>query len=66
MSLITLLIYLLVLVIVFALVWWVLTQVTLPAPIGQFVRVIVVVIFALILIGLLLHVAGVGPNIQLR
>jgi hypothetical protein len=58
MSLVTLLVYLLVLVIVFALVWWVLTQVTLPPPIGQFVRIICVVIFALMAFGQLFGFVG--------
>lgn len=66
MGLFSLLIYLVVLIIVFALVWWILTQVTLPAPIAGFVRIIVVAIFALILIFLLLSAVGVAPSLQLR
>jgi hypothetical protein len=66
MTLLTLLIYFLVLLLVFGLIWWVLTQIPLPPPIGKMAQVVVVVIFALILIFLLLSVIGVGPNVQLR
>lgn len=63
---IDLLIYLAVLVIVVALVWWLLSQLGLPEPIGKIVTIAVVVIVAVVVIGLLLQVAGHGGSIGLR
>lgn len=42
-----------VLVIVAALVWWLLTQLPLPAPIGQVVQIVFVVICVLALLSIL-------------
>lgn len=53
-----LLIQFLVLLIVFALIWWILTQIPLPPPIAKIAQVIVVVIFAIILIYMLLGLTG--------
>ena len=57
---INLLVYLAVFVIVAALVWWVLQQLTLPEPIQKIVLILFVVICALILISILLSVVGGG------
>jgi len=59
-SLVTLLIWILVIALLVWLVFWVLAQFNPPEPIGKIVRVAVVVIAALILISLLMQVAGVG------
>ena len=48
----SILISLLVLVLIFALVWWVLDQIPLPAPFGMIVRVIVGVIMIVYLLNL--------------
>ena len=58
------LISLLVVIIVLALVWWLLTKYlipALPAPWGTIIMVICVIIAILILLGLI----GIGPGIQL-
>ena len=58
---ISLLVQLLVLLIVFALVWWIFTLLPLPPPIKQVANVVIVAIFCLILIFyVLLPLAGVG------
>jgi hypothetical protein len=51
---ITLLIWLLFLVIIFGLVWWIITLIPLPAPFGQVAQVVVAVIFLLVLLSVLL------------
>lgn len=56
----SLLITILVVCIIFALIWWILTQIPLPAPFAQIVRVVVVVIFCIWLIYMLLPLAGGG------
>jgi hypothetical protein len=56
----SLLVTFLVLLIIFSLLWWIVTQIPLPAPIAQIARVAVVVIFCLILIYLLLPFASGG------
>jgi hypothetical protein len=58
---ITFLIYLLVVVIVMALGWWIITQLPLPEPIGRIVRVVFVVVCALIIILMLLGLVGYAP-----
>jgi len=60
MGLITLIIYLLVIGILIALVWYVLDAVPIPEPINRIVKVVVIVIAALIVILLLLNLIGVG------
>lgn len=62
---IELLIYLLIILIVMALGWWVLTMIPLPPPIAQIARVIFVVICAIVLIMFLLQLAG-HPTLALR
>lgn len=58
-ALINLLIYLLVLGIVLAIVFWALAQIPVPEPFNRIIRVVAVVIVALIVILLLLQIAGV-------
>jgi hypothetical protein len=54
----SLLITILVMCIIFGLIWWIFTQIPLPAPFAQIARVVVVVIFCIWLIYLLLPLAG--------
>ncbi len=58
---ITFLIYLLVVVIIMALGWYVITQIPLPEPISRIVRVVFVVVCALIIILMLLGLVGYVP-----
>jgi hypothetical protein len=44
--------------IIFSLLWWIFSQIPLPAPFGQVARVVIVVIFCVWLIYLLLPLAG--------
>ena len=61
------LVSLLILLIVFALVWWIFSVLPLPAPVKQIASVIIMVIFALILIFyILLPLAGTGSHIGWR
>lgn len=59
-------IYLAVLAIIVILVWWLLSQLPLPEPAGQIIRIVIVVIVAVIAIGLLLNLTGHGPPMRLR
>lgn len=65
-----LLVYLAIGVIVIVLVWWLLTQIALPEPIGKIVQIVVVVIVAFFLIYVLLqltgHVGGAAPPLRLH
>lgn len=63
---IDLIVYLAVLVIVFILIWWILSQLPLPEPIGRIVQIVLVVVAAIILISLLLNLSGHGPPMRLR
>ena len=63
---IQLLIYILILLIVLALVWWIITQLPLPAPVKQIATVVIVVIFAIAMIYQLLPLAGSGKHYNLR
>lgn len=65
---IDLLVYLLIFVIVAALVWWLMNELSpmLPAPLGRIVRVVVMVIMTLVLISILLGFVGHGPALRLR
>lgn len=56
----SLLVILLVILIVMALGWWVLSQIPLPEPIGRIATVVFVVICAIVLIMFLLQFAGSG------
>ena len=58
-ALIHVLIVIIVLGLIFALVWWALSYLPLPAPFSNIARFIVVLIFALILIYLLLPLANI-------
>ena len=63
---ITLIIYLLILGILIALVYYVCDAIPLPAPINRIIKIAVVVIACLIVIILLLNlVGGVGGSLQL-
>lgn len=63
---IDLLVYLAVFVILAILIWWILSQLPLPEPLGKILTIVVVVIGAIILIALLLRFAGLGTGIPLR
>ena len=58
---IAVLIYLLILCILCALAWWIITQLPLPAPIQKIATVVIVVVFVIAIIWLLLPLAGTGP-----
>lgn len=62
---IDLLVYLAVIVIVAILIWWLLTQLPIPAPLNRIVTIVVVVFGAIILIGLLLSATGHGFPLRL-
>lgn len=65
-ALINLIFYLLILGILVALVFWVLTQVPgVPEPIGRMIRVAIVVVVVLVVILLLLQVMGGGHDLGL-
>ena len=55
-----LLINLLIIVLIFALVWWVITQLPLPPPFAKIAQVVVVVLACLVVIDLLAGLAGTG------
>lgn len=59
-GLIQILLTLLVLGLIVWLAFWVLSQFSLPEPIGKVIRIIVVVIAVLIVIALLMNVAGIS------
>jgi hypothetical protein len=63
---IDLLVYLAVLVIVVALIWWLLSQLPLPGPIAKIVQIVVVVVVAIVLVMLLMNLTGHGPPLRLR
>jgi hypothetical protein len=63
---IDLLVYLAIIVIVVVLIWWLLGQLALPEPIGKIVQIALVVVVAVVIVGLLLHLTGVGPPLRLR
>jgi hypothetical protein len=58
---ISVLIYLIVLCILCALAWWIITQLPLPDPIKRIATVVIVVVFVIAIIWLLLPLAGSGP-----
>ena len=55
-----LLITILVMCIIFALIWWIFTQLPLPAPFAKIAQVVIVVIFCIWLIYLLVPFATFG------
>ena len=59
---ISLLVTILVVLIVLALCWWILTQLPLPPPIKQIATVVIVVIFVIWLVYLLLPLTGAAPR----
>lgn len=63
---ISILIYLLIICILCALAWWIVTQLPLPAPIQKIATVVIVVIFVIAIIWLLLPLAGTGPAWHVR
>lgn len=62
---IELLVYLAVFVIVVIVIWYILSQLTLPEPLNKILMIVLVVVGAIILIGLLLNLTGHG-GIPLR
>jgi heme A synthase len=63
---IDLLVWVAVLAIVVILIWWVLSQLPLPEPARKIVTIVLVVVVAIIAIGFLLSVAGVGTPMRMR
>lgn len=63
-ALVTLIIYLLVLGILIALVYYVCDAIPLPPPINRIIKVAVVVIAALVIIILLLNMLGAGSGLS--
>lgn len=61
-----LVVYLAVIAIVVILLWWILTQIPLPEPAGQIIKIVIVVIVAVIAISILLNFTGHGPPLRLR
>lgn len=59
-ALIQLIVYLLILGVLLAVLWYVIRELGLPEPIGRIVKVVVVVVVALVLIMLLLQLFGGG------
>ena len=64
-ALVNLIVWLLIVGILIALVYWVLDAIPLPDPINRIVKVVVVVVAALVLILLLLQLIGVGGGMDL-
>lgn len=60
------LVYLAIFIILAILIWWLLQQVSLPEPLGKIVTIVFVVICAVILIGMMMQVTGVGPPLRIR
>jgi hypothetical protein len=63
---ISLLVTLLVVLIIFSLIWWIVSVLPLPPPFAQIARVVVVVIFCLVLIGMLLPYTGGFGHVFVR
>lgn len=64
-ALINLIVYLLVIGILVALVYWVLDAISIPEPINRIVKIVVVVLVALVVILLLLQLIGAGGDLRL-
>jgi hypothetical protein len=63
-GLINLIIWLLIVGILVALAFWVLTQIPgIPAPIVQIIRVVITVVVVLVIVMLLLQLVGGGPGL---
>mgnify|MGYP001559600035 CR=1 FL=1 len=67
-SLVTLVIYLIIIGLIFYVIWWALGQVPLPEPFGTIARVLVVLIAVLICVTLLLQMVPGGgfPKLTFR
>jgi hypothetical protein len=64
-GLVTLIIYLLVIGILIALIWYVLDAIPIPEPINRIIKIAVIVICCLVIILLLLSMIGAGGSLQL-
>lgn len=62
---IELVVWLAVLIILVIVAWYLLSQITLPEPAGQIIRIVIVVVIAVVAIGVLLSLTGVVP-VRLR
>lgn len=62
----SLVIYLGIIVILIVVVWFLLTQINLPEPIGKIVMIVIVIFVAVIAIGLLLQLGGHGTGLRMR
>lgn len=60
------LVYLAIFVILAVLIWWLLSQLTLPEPLNKIVTIVFVVICVIVLVGFMLHFTGIGPPMRLR
>jgi hypothetical protein len=65
MSIVGLLIYLIVIGVVIALVYYITTAIPIPEPLGNIIRVVAMVVGCLIIILLLLQLVGVGTGLTL-
>lgn len=63
---IDLLIWLIVICLVFAVVWWIIGMIPLPDPFGLIVRVAFALIFLLVLLNMLIGLPGMGHGPLLR
>jgi hypothetical protein len=61
---ISLLVTLLIMCLIYAVIWWILTLIPLPPPVGNIVRVAVAVLFLIWLIYMLLPYAGGHPLLR--
>jgi glucan phosphoethanolaminetransferase (alkaline phosphatase superfamily) len=64
-GLINLIVWLLIVGILIALVYWVLDAIPVPQPINKIVKVVVIVVCALIVILMLLQLIGVGTGVDM-
>ena len=62
---IELLVYLVILVIVCIFLYWLMSQIPLPEPLQKIAIIVLVAIGVIVLIGLLLHFAGIGGGLRL-
>lgn len=60
------LVYLAIFIILAIVIWWLLSQISLPEPLAKIVTIVFVVICAVVLIGFLMQVTGVGPPLRIR
>ena len=63
---IEMLVWVAVLAIVVILIWWILSQLPLPDPARKIITIVLVVVVAIIAIGLLMNLAGMGPPLRMR